>query len=143
MKILVTASNKETKHVSRSVIARLVKTRPQWRDLAARLLAIPLLKRGHFVEKLPQEDHALIELAQKNNWSLYYGYKIRVEPTLDYIDTMLMCVDKKGRVVEDQFDRLNNTAFYAAIPIPEADIKSRKYAFNFERMNYVMRNLER
>ena len=142
MKILVTASSETKKHVSRGVIARLTKNRPQWRDLAARLLAIPLLKRGHFIEKLPQEDHAIIELAAKNKWNLYYGYKIRVEPTLDFIDTMLMCVDKKGRVIEEVSDRLNNTAFYVAIPIPEADIKSRKYAFNFERMDYVMRNLE-
>jgi hypothetical protein len=140
MKILVTASSQ--KHVPRSIIARLVKKRPQWRDLAARLLAIPLLPRGHFVENLPQEDHALIALAQRNKWSLYYGYKIRVEPTLDFIDTMLFCVDKKGRVVEDTNDRLNNTAIYAAVKVPEADIKSRKYAFNFERMDYVLRNLE-
>lgn len=141
MKILVTASSSQ-KHVPRSIVARLVKNRPQWRDLAARLLAIPLLKRGHFIEKLPQEDHALIELAKRNSWSLYYGYKIRVEPTLDFIDTQLLCVDAKGRVVEDTFDRLNNTAIYAAVKIPEQDIKSRKYAFNFERMDYVLRNLE-
>lgn len=141
MKILVTASS-ETKHVSRSVITRIVKNRPQWRDLAARLLAIPLIKRGHFIDKLPQEDHALIALAKKNKWSLYYGYKIRVEPTIEFIDTMLMCVDKKGRVVEASSDRLNNTSYYVGIPIPDEDIKSRKYAFNFERMEYVMRNLE-
>lgn len=140
MKILVTASSQ--KHVPRSIIARLVKTRPQWRDLAARLLSIPQLKRGHFIEKLPQEDHKLIALAQKNKWSLYYGYKIRVEPTIDYIDTMLFCVDKKGRVVEDSADRMNNNAIYVAVKVPEADIKSRKYAFNFERMDYVLRNLE-
>lgn len=141
MKILVTASS-ETKHVSRSVIARLTKNRPQWRDLAARLLAIPLIKRGHFIEKLPQEDHAIIELARKNKWTLYYGYKIRVEPNIEFIDTMLMCVDKKGRVVEASTDRLNNTASYVGIPIPDEDIKSRKYAFNFERMDYVLKHLE-
>lgn len=142
MKILVTASSEKTKHVSRTVIARLTKNRPQWRDLAARLLAIPLIKRGHFIDKLPQQDHAIIELARKNKWTLYYGYKIRVEPTTEYIDTLLMCVDKKGRVIEASSDRLNNTAFYVGVPIPDEDVKSHKYAFNFERMDYVLKQLE-
>lgn len=141
MKILVTASASKS-YVPTKLVKRLVEQRPFWRDLQARLLKMPLLKRGHFVTDLPETDDLLIKYGQERKWTFAFGYRIRTFIKKDTIDTLLMCIDEKGRVVEPESDRLNHTNYFVGMRVPEQDIKSRKYAINFERMEYVMKNLE-
>lgn len=133
------------KYIPKSVIKRLVLANPTWRDLYARLIQMPLLKRGHFAADVPDPDNvdAFIRYAQLHKYVLCYGYRVRQDGTKDYIDTVLMALDKKDRLVENEKTRLNNTSFYVGIRIPEEDIKSRRYAMKFEQMNYVLKNMER
>ena len=141
IQIAIAASAAKKKFVPAGLIVRLTKTRPTWRDLGPRLLKIPMLQRGHFVANLPENDDGLIAYAETNGMKLYYGYRIRVDGDKDFIDNLLMCLDDKDRVVEDEKHRLDHTSYYVGVPLPAADIKSRKYANNFERMDYVLRNL--
>lgn len=140
MKIMLAVAS-SAKFVPTKIVKKLVESLPYMRDLQPRLLRMPLLKRGHFVPNLPEVDDALIRFAEKNKFSLYYGYRIR-NGEKDTLNTLLMCVDEKGRVVESEKERLNHTNYYVGMKVPEADIKSRKYTVNFERTEYVMRNLE-
>lgn len=142
MKIQIAiASAAPKKFVPAGTVVRLTKSRPTWRDLGPRLLKIPMLQRGHFVDDLPENDDGIIAYAQTHGYSLFYGYRIRLDGEKDFIDNLLMCLDDKNRVVEDEKYRLNHTSYYVGVKLPDADIKSRKYANNFERMDYVLRNL--
>jgi len=143
MKIeIAVAASAAKKFVPGATIVRLTKSYPQWRDLGARLLKIPVLPRGHFVNDLPENDDGLIAYATKHEFSMAYGYRIRIDGKENTLDNMLMCVDGKGRVVESEKERLGRTAYYVGITLPAADIKSRKYALNFERMDYVLQHTE-
>ena len=142
MKIQIAIATAAPKFVPGPTIVRLVKARPEFRDLSARLLRIPLLPRGHFVTSLPNNDGALIKYAEQNKFTMAYGYRIGNIDNVDTVDLMLMCLDEKGRVVESEEERLKHTSYYAGIKIPAEDIKSRTYALKFERMSYVKKNLE-
>ena len=138
-------SNTVKNYIPKPIITRLTIARPTWRDLGARLIQMPLLKRGHFTDDIPNPDNVdlYIAFAEKYNYTLCYGYKVRVDGKRDYVDTVLMCLDDKNRIVEDAKERLNHTVYYVGIRIPAEDIKSRKYAIKFERMDYVLKNMER
>lgn len=143
MKIqIAVATAAPKKFVPAKTVVKLVEAYPTMRDLASRLLKIPLLNRGHFVTGLPTTDDALIAYAEKNRFKMAYGYRIWFEAEKVKIDVRLFCLDENGKLLEDEKDRLTSTRFYAGVRIPDADIKSRRYALNFERMDYVMRNLE-
>ncbi|AFH14733.1 hypothetical protein LU11_gp202 [Pseudomonas phage Lu11] len=132
---LTTASAK--KYLKGGQIVRLEKNYPYIRDLGSRLLRLPIIKRGNFVDKLPQSDDALIAFAQQRKFDLYYGYKICKLNGRDSLLASLLCVDKSGCVVEDKSSRLDNTSCYVGIKVPEADIKSRTYATKFSRADYL------
>lgn len=127
-------------HLPGTLVTRLVKKRPDSKDLAKRLLSMPVIKRGKFVENLPTGDNALIAYAEKKKCELYMGYRIKVDGDKDYIDTLLFCVDN-DRVVESVNSRLEPIDYYVGIPIPAADIKAKNYALKFERLDYVLANL--
>ena len=140
LRLLATAASK---YLPSPVVARLVKHRPFWRDLQPRLLKIPMMKRGTFIENLPTDDRELMEFGSNiTGAKFYYGYRIITNGDKDTIDTLLMCVDGKGNVLEDEKRRLEHNTYYLGVRIPEQDLKSMRYSTNFERMDYVLRNLE-
>jgi hypothetical protein len=149
MKIIISCAsavlNTVKNYIPKPVITRLTVSRPTWRDLGQRLIQMPLMKRGHFTDDIPNPDNVdlFIAFAEKHNYTLCYGYKVRLDGKRDYIDTVLMCLDDNNRIVEDAKERLNHTCYYVGIRIPAEDIKSRKYAIKFERMDYVLKNMER
>lgn len=136
MELALAASGK--KYLNGGLMIRLAKNYPDLRELGNRLLRLPLIPRGNFVAKLPTNDDQLIKYAQQNKFTLYYGYRVyKTEDGKDQLEPLLMCVDDKGRVVEPESNRLNNTSSYVGIRIPADDIKSRRYANKFNRMDYL------
>lgn len=136
MELAIAASSK--KYLSGGLMIRLAKNYPDLRELGNRLLRLPIIPRGNFVAKLPTNDDQLIKYAQQNKLTLYYGYRVyKNEAGKDQLDPLLMCVDDKGRVVETEKSRLDNTSSYVGIRIPADDIKSRRYANKFNRMDYL------
>lgn len=136
MELAIAASSK--KYLSGGLMIRLAKNYPDLRELGNRLLRLPIIPRGNFVAKLPTSDDQLIKFAQHNKFTLYYGYRVyKNEAGKDQLDPLLMCVDDKGRVVETEKSRLDNTSSYVGIRIPADDIKSRRYANKFNRMDYL------
>uniref|UniRef100_A0AB39CE19 Virion structural protein n=1 Tax=Pseudomonas phage HRDY3 TaxID=3236930 RepID=A0AB39CE19_9VIRU len=125
------------KYLPGGLMVRLARNYPDIRDLGQRLLHLPQIKRGNFVNDLPKNDDGLIKYADRLKYSLYYGYRVYKEKDKDALETLLMCVDAKGRVVEPEQNRLDSTVYYVGIRIPTDDIASRRYANKFNRMDYI------
>jgi hypothetical protein len=138
MKMTLALAATSKKYLSGGLMIRLAKNYPDLRELGSRLLRLPIIPRGNFVPKLPTNDDQLIKYAQQNKFTLYYGYRVyKTEDGKDQLEPLLMCVDDKGRVVETEKNRLDNTSSYVGIRIPADDIKSRRYANKFNRMDYL------
>jgi hypothetical protein len=126
------------KYLAGGLMIRLARNYPDLRDLGNRLLRMPIIPRGNFVPKLPASEDLLIKYAEQNQFALYYGYRVyKNAEGKDQLEPLLMCVDDKGRVVETEQSRLDNTASYVGVRIPTDDIKSRRYAVKFNRMDYL------
>nr|DAF93691.1 MAG TPA: hypothetical protein [Myoviridae sp. ctshb19] len=137
MKVMLALAAEQKKYLPGGLMVRLVRNYPDIRDLAQRLLHLPVIKRGNFVTNLPQNDLGLIKFAEANKYSLYMGYRVYKEKDKDQMDTLLMCVDQKGCVVESEKQRLDSTVYYVGIRVPADDIPSRRYASKFNRMDYI------
>ena len=132
---LAVASSK--KFLSGALIVRLEKNYPQLRDLGSRLLRMPILKRGNFVDDLPINDDQLIKWGTQRKYSFFYGYKVCKLQGKDTLEAMLLCVDQKGCVVESTARRLDNTNSYVGVKVPDQDIKARNYVLKFDRGDYL------
>jgi hypothetical protein len=138
MKMMLALAANGKKYLSGGLMIRLARNYPDIRDLGNRLLRLPIIPRGNFVPKLPKGDDHLIKFAEQNKFSLYYGYRVyKNAEGKDQLESLLMCVDDKGRVVETEESRLDNTSSYVGMRIPTDDIKSRRYANKFNRMDYL------
>lgn len=138
MKMMLALAASGKKYLSGGLMIRLARNYPDLRDLGNRLLRLPIIPRGNFVPKLPKNDNDLIAYASQNKFTLYYGYRVyKTVENKDQLEPLLMCVDDKGRVVETEQNRLDNTASYVGVRIPTDDIVSRRYANKFNRMDYL------
>ena len=135
--LLAVAATKPVKYLSGGLMVRLVRNYPDIRDLSTRLLHMPIIQRGHFVTDLPNNDDQLIKYGAQNEHQMYMGYRVYRKNDKDQMETLLMCVDSKGRVVEPEKNRLDGTLSFVGVKVSPDDIKSRRYANKFNRLDFV------
>jgi len=137
MEMMLALAADQQKFLPGGLMVRLARNYPDIRDLGQRLLHLPVIKRGNFVNDLPRNDDGIIKYADRHKYQLYYGYRVYRHNDKDALELLLMCVDSKGRVVESEKSKLDSTVYYVGIRVPTDDIPSRRYANKFNRMDYI------
>lgn len=128
--------------LSSAMIENLAKERPYWRDLRRRLEVMPLIPKGRIVATESGTAQSVIRFAKTHGMQVYYGYLIVNDGKTSSIDPHVFCVDA-GKVVEvSKSVPWNTNCYYVGIPIPANDLEGCKFQTKFERMDYILHNVE-
>lgn len=122
-----------------SIVEKLVEKYHYISDINARLLALPHIKRGIYVGKMPSaspHDNAL-QYATKHGIRLYVGYLIEPDRGAGGLKLTMhsFCVDeKRNHVVEPTAGiKWGGSTRYIGIPVAEEDYSQHKYLHRFNK----------